>query len=482
MFNISKKTKIVCTIGPASESYEKISALLDAGMNVMRLNFSHGSYDEHLNRIKIARRIEKERGVFIPVMLDTKGPEIRCHLFENGGVKIDRDKIVRISMDEVLGTADKFSISYPGLYDDVKVGDHIKIDDGNLNLLIVEKDDERRELVCQALNSHFLKNRKGVNAPFARLSMPYVSDIDRDDITFGCQNGIDMIAASFCRRPDDILQIKKVCEDAGRDNVPVIAKIENKEGVERIDEILKVADGIMVARGDLGVEVPPELVPVYQEELIRKCRQIGKPVITATQMLDSMVTHPVPTRAEVSDVATAIRESTDAVMLSAESASGDYPIEAVAMQAKISATIEQHLDYRALAEEAYSTSEKNNSDAIANSVANTANLIGARLIFCFSETGMSGCRISKARPSCPIIVVSHRRETALNLGLYWGINTIVIKQLPQLIEDMEALALIKSHDLGLAAGSPIIITGGTPTGSGRTNFMRIVNVNEIKDI
>lgn len=482
LLNISKKTKIVCTIGPASDNYETFIELIKAGMNVMRLNFSHGTHEEQKLKMDLARRIEREHGVFIPVMLDTKGPEIRCQFFENGGVQVERNQIIRVSMKEVLGNKDKFSVSYPGLYDDVKVNDHLKIDDGNLDLLIEKKDATERELICRAMNTHFLKNRKGVNAPFARLSMPFISANDEADLKFGCENDVDLIAASFTRRAQDVLDIKAVLAKYGKPNMPVIAKIENPEGIDELDAIIAVADGIMVARGDLGVEVPAEMVPVYQEKIIQRCRIVGKPVITATQMLDSMQTHPRPTRAEVSDVANAIRQSTDAVMLSAESASGEYPIEATAMQAKIAATMESYLDYKSLAEEAYNSSHKNNSDAIANSVANTANLIGARLIFCFTETGKSARRLAKARPNAPIIVITHRRDTALQLGLVWGIQTILITHMPQFIEDMEALSLVKSHDLGIEPGSPIIITGGTPTGSGKTNFMRIVNLYKIKDI
>lgn len=482
MYNIRKKTKVVCTIGPASESYDQLRALIKAGMNVMRLNFSHGTYDEHLLKINNILQIEKEHGLFVPIMLDTRGPEIRTHLFEDGGVELIRDETIRIAMKEVLGSKEKFSVTHPGLFDDVAIGDLIKIDDGKLNLIIEEKDEENRELVCRIQNTHYVTNRKGLNAPFARLSLPYISETDRNDLEFGCKNHIDMVAASFVRRPEDVEEIRKVCAEFDREDMRIISKIENREALDKIDEIIEASDGIMVARGDLGVEIEPEVVPVYQELIIKKCRNLGKPVITATQMLDSMQTHPVPTRAEVSDVATAIRESTDAVMLSAESASGDYPVEATKMQAKIAETIEQFLDYKVLAEEAYETSNRSVSDAIATSVANTANLIGAKAIFCFSETGRSGARISKARPICPIFLITDIRETALNMNLYWGVNSIFIRHLPQFIEDMEAVSLVKAHDVGLKSGDPIIITGGTPTGSGKTNFMRIVYVNKIKDI
>ena len=244
MYNIKKQTKIVCTIGPASESYEVLAKLVKAGMNVMRLNFSHGTYDEHLKKINNILRLEQELGVFVPIMLDTKGPEIRCHMFENDGVELVRDEKIRISMSEVLGTKEKFSVTHSGLYNDVKVGDLIKIDDGKLSLEIIEKDASTFELVCLILNSHFLKNRKGVNAPFARLSMPYISERDEADLKFGCENHADMVAASFVRRPEDIHEIRRVCSKYGRPEMRVIAKIENREALNNIDEIIAESDEI----------------------------------------------------------------------------------------------------------------------------------------------------------------------------------------------------------------------------------------------
>ena len=323
---IHKNTKVVCTIGPASESYEVLSQLIDAGMNVMRLNFSHGEHPDHLKKIELIRKLEQDKGVIIPIILDTKGPEIRCHIFKDGQAKILRDSIVRISMTEILGDETKFSVTYDKLFDDVEVGNKIKIDDGNLELDIIEKDYDHHELVTKARNTYVIKNRKGVIAPFARLSMAYVSEKDEADLKFGCEHNVDYVAASFTRRPEDILEIKAILAKYGKSDIGVIAKIENQEGVDKIDAIIDVSDGVMVARGDLGVEVPSEMVPVIQKQIIEKCRIKGKPVITATQMLDSMQTRPVPTRAEVSDVANAILEGTDAVMLSGESASGDYPV------------------------------------------------------------------------------------------------------------------------------------------------------------
>lgn len=482
LLNISKKTKIVCTIGPASQTREKILDLYKAGMTVMRINFSHGTHEEQLSKILIARDFEKE-GIYIPVALDTKGPEIRTGYMKDGAVKVQTGQKMTVYMQDRLGDENGFSVTYPDLYDDVKISDHILIDDGNLDFEVIDKDSKNRTLEVEAKNNHILKDQKGVNCPFSRLNMTFISPQDESDLAFGCKQHVDAIFASFTRRPEDIKEIRRICAKYGDPGIPVYAKIENPEAVEKIEQIIDEADGIMVARGDLGVEVPPEDVPVIQSKIIKLCRIKGKPVITATQMLDSMVAHPRPTRAEVSDCATAINESSDSVMLSAESASGQYPVEATTMQSKIASTMEKYLDYEKLAREAYETSEHSNNDAISNAVANTALLIGAKLIVNFTETGKSTVRISKSRPCCPIISVTNRRKTAMNGAFMWGVYSVLLKtSMPDFIEEMEVLALKIARDLGIKPGEPIIIAGGTPTGAGKTNFMRIVNVNSIEDI
>ena len=479
--NITKKTKVVCTIGPASDTYEKCKELYNAGMNVMRINFSHGSYEEHRKKVDIAQRLWEEDHILIPLMLDTKGPEIRTHLFEGGKASIETDDIVRISMKEILGTKEKFSVTFSKLYDDAKIGDRIRLDDGNLTLLVIEKDEVNHELVTKALNHNVIKDRRGVNCPDTEISMEYLSEKDYNDIVWGCKNNISLIAASFVRTPDDVKHIRKILVDNGREDIKIISKIENPTAVRLIDEIIEVSDGIMVARGDLGVEIPPEDVPVVQRQIIDKCRMAGKPVITATQMLDSMKFNPNPTRAEVSDVANAVVEGSDAVMLSAESASGEYPVLACEMQAKISARMEHYLPYEKLAQEAFELSTKSNNDAIANSVANTALLIGAKLIVCLTESYETLRRLSKARPCCPILSVSNDKNLCLSSNLNWGVYPVYIPYMPQFIEEMEALALIKARELGIQPGKPIILTGGTPTGSGKMNFMKIITVNAVKN-
>ena len=482
-FNISKKTKIICTIGPVSDSPEMIEKLYDAGMNVMRINFSHGSHEEQLKKIQIARDFETSKGIYIPVALDTKGPEIRTGMMENGEVPVHKGQILRITKKNVVGNAERFHCSYSGLYDDVKIGDLILVDDGNLELRVTGKDEESEEIIVEAQNDHCIKNKKGMNAPCTRLNMPFISKQDEEDLKFGCENDIDCIFASFVRRPQDIRDMRAVLEKYGRPRIPIFAKIENPEGVEKIREIIEEADGVMVARGDLGDEMPPEKVPSIQRRIIHLCRECGKPVITATQMLDSMTTHPRPTRAEVSDVATAIDEGSDCVMLSGESASGLYPIESVKMQAAIGHEMEKELDYELLAQRAFDTSERSINDAIANSIANTALLINAKLIVNFTHTGKSTARISKARPCCPIIQVSSNRRTIMNGAWLWGVYGVLLKTtMPDFTEEMEVVALKIARDLGIEAGEPIILSGGIPTGAGQTNFMRIIMVNSVKDL
>jgi len=479
---IDKKTKIVATIGPSSDTPEMIEKLYDAGMNVARINFSHGTYEGQAQKIEMIKAFEKEKGIYIPIALDTKGPEIRTGLMENGKVELQTGDILRIVPGEVLGNKERFSCSYPGLFDDVKVGDNILIDDGNLELVVREKDAKKRELVVEATNSHPLKDKKSMNLPHSTLSMPFISKQDEEDIAFGIEHDVTVIFASFTRRPEDVLDMKNLLAKLGRPGLPVIAKIENPEGLEKLEEIVEIADGIMVARGDLGDEIAAELVPLAQKRIIDVCRRAGKPVIVATQMLDSMTTHPRPTRAEVGDVATAINEGCDCVMLSGETASGIYPEESVKMQARIARTMEEHLPYEFLAREAYETSLRTNNDAIANSIANTALLIGAKLIINFSQTGRSSVRIAKARPCCPVISITSSRHACLNSGWVWGVYSVLIKTtMPDFVEEMEALALKVARNLGLKAGDPVLLAGGTPTGAGNTNFMRILHVNEIRD-
>ena len=482
--NFFKKTKIVCTIGPASDNMPMLRKLIANGMNVMRMNFSHGDYAEQLQKLKLARSLESE-GIFIPTMLDTKGPEIRTHDMKDGKIEIKKGQETRVSMTKVLGTPEKISVTFEKLYDDVDVGAHIKIDDGKLDLLVTGKDEKNREIITKALNTHTIGSKKGVNCLGAKLnSLEFISKKDKEDLIWGCENGVDFISASFVRGPEDVQAIKDILVAHGHPEIKVISKIENYQAMDCLEEIVNASDGIMVARGDLGLEIPEEEVPIVQKKLIDLCRIKGKPVITATQMLDSMMKSPIPTRAEVSDVATAIAESTDCVMLSGESASGDYPAESVMMQTKIAHTMEKTLDYESFAKEAYDTSNKDNNDAIANAICNTAKLIGAKLIVSYTDSGRSSRRISKARPCCPILSISNKLTTVRQNAVYWGVNSVLLKtkRMPEFIEDMEVVAIVHAKRFGCKPGDQILISGGTPTGSGRTNFMRIVTIPQERDL
>lgn len=468
-----KKTKIVCTIGPASESEETLEQLIDAGMNVARLNFSHGDHDEHLVRIKRIREISERLNQPVGIMLDTKGPEIRTHKMENGTIDLTKGESIRISMEEVLGTSEKFSVSYDGLINDVKVGMPILLDDGLVELQVTELDTDNQEIVTKALNSGVLKNNKGVNVPGASLNLPGLTDKDRSDIKFGIENGINFIAASFVRRTSDVLEIKEILEDHDSLHVKIIPKIENQEGVDNLDDIISVADGLMVARGDLGVEIPVEEVPIVQKEMINKSRSAGKPVITATQMLDSMEDNPRPTRAEASDVANAIFDGTDAIMLSGETAAGDYPVEAVHTMSNIAIRTEASL----VDQDAYSLKafdQEDTTEAIGQAVGHTAKNLGIETIVAATESGHTARMISKYRPKADIFAITFSEETALGLTLKWGVVSAIAEK-PESTDDMFNLAASSVVEREFATeGDLIIITAGVPVGeSGTTNLMKI---------
>lgn len=470
---IMKKTKIVCTIGPASESIETLSALMNAGMNVCRLNFSHGDFEEHGNRIKNIREAEKLTGKRVAILLDTKGPEIRTHDMENGAVALHSGDTIRVSMTQVLGNHEHFSISYPELINDVEVGGHILLDDGLVDLEILELDHENGEIVTKVLNEGVLKNKKGVNVPGASINLPGITEKDEADIRFGISQDIDYIAASFVRRPSDVLEITEILEQENATHIQIISKIENQEGVDNIDSILKISDGLMVARGDLGVEIPAEEVPVAQKELIKKCNQLGKPVITATQMLDSMQHNPRPTRAEASDVANAIYDGTDAIMLSGETAAGDYPVEAVETMARIAVRTEEALvDQDAFALKKYSQSDM--TEAIGQSVGHTARNLGVKTIVAATESGYTAKMISKYRPKSHIVAITFDERKARGLALTWGVFPVVTEK-PESTDEMFNMATEIAKDRGFAKeGDMIIITAGVPVGErGSTNLMKI---------
>ncbi|BCB05111.1 pyruvate kinase [Bacillus sp. KH172YL63] len=475
-----RKTKIVCTIGPASESVEKLSQLIEAGMNVSRLNFSHGDHDEHGQRITNIREAAEKAGKNVGILLDTKGPEIRTNNMENGAIELTQGSNIIVSMKEVLGTTEKFSVTYEGLIEDVHVGSKILLDDGLIGLEVTEIDQANGEIHTLVQNSGVLKNKKGVNVPGVSVNLPGITDKDANDIIFGIQQGVDFIAASFVRRASDVLEIRQLLEEHNASHIQIIPKIENQEGVDNIDEILEVSDGLMVARGDLGVEIPAEEVPLVQKQLIKKCNSQGKPVITATQMLDSMQRNPRPTRAEASDVANAIFDGTDAIMLSGETAAGTYPVEAVQTMHNIASRAETALDYNAILAKRSKDSEHNMTDAIGQSVAYTALNLDVNAIVAPTESGHTARMISKYRPKAPIVAVTGTDSVSRRLALVWGVYPTVGRQVTT-TDEMLDMAVEESVNSGMTKhGDRIVITAGVPIGeSGTTNLMKIHVVGDV---
>lgn len=469
-----RKTKIVCTIGPASESEEMLEKLMKAGMNVARLNFSHGSHEEHKARIDTIRKVADRLGKTIGILLDTKGPEIRTHDMKDGLIMLEKGKEVIVSMSQVEGTPEKFSVTYEDLINDVQVGSYILLDDGLVELQVKDIDKTKGEVKCDILNTGELKNKKGVNLPGVKVNLPGITDKDADDILFGIKEDVDYIAASFVRRPSDVLDIREILERENNHNITIFPKIENQEGIDNIEEILEVSDGLMVARGDMGVEIPPESVPIVQKDLIRKCNKLGKPVITATQMLDSMQRNPRATRAEASDVANAIYDGTDAVMLSGETAAGLYPEEAVKTMRNIAVSAEAAQDYKKLLSDRTKLVETSLVNAIGVSVAHTALNLNVKAIVAATESGSTAVTISKYRPHSDIIAVTPSEHTARQLALVWGAYP-VIKKGRKTTDDLLNNAVATSVETGrVTNGDLIIITAGVPTGEkGTTNMMKL---------
>ena len=476
MKHLFKKTKVVCTIGPASENVETLTKLAQAGMNIARLNFSHGSHEEHLARIKMVRQVSEATGINLGVALDTKGPEIRLGNFVNDTEEYQIGEIGYIEMAECEGTHERFHIQVPELFDDLASGNEILINDGKMRLTVLENDGN--ELKCRVEVAGPISSHKGCNVPGVKLSMPFLSEKDEADIRFGCQNNVDFIFASFTRRPADINAIRKICIEEGKPHINIIAKIENQEGYDNVSEILDVADGVMVARGDLGVEIPTMLVPVYQKHIIRQANIVGKPVITATHMLDSMTHNPRCTRAEASDVCNAVLDGTDGVMLSAESAAGDYPVEACETMSQIAEEAEKILPYRDRLDWLKTTSNKTVQDAVSIAISDatlTLDNIGA--IVAFTQGGTTARRISKFRPNVPILAVTFTKDTQRKLESYWGVIPL-FSDVQNTMTNDDDLASLFAKDYGVKKGQLIIISAGYPTGEGSANMMKIVEVKE----
>lgn len=475
-----RKTKIVCTIGPASESPEMLDKLITAGMNVARLNFSHGNHEEHAIRIAAIRDASERMKKPVGILLDTKGPEIRTHSMKNGEIHLVTGQVIDISMTEVLGDESCFSVTYDQLIEDVDQNDIILLDDGLIELRVLAKDLEQGLIHTIVENAGVLKNKKGVNVPGVSVKLPGITEKDAADILFGIDQGVDFIAASFVRTTKDVLEIRELLEQNNGSHIQIIPKIENQEGVDNIDDIIEVSDGLMVARGDLGVEIPAEEVPLVQKSLINKCNQVGKPVITATQMLDSMQRNPRPTRAEASDVANAILDGTDAIMLSGETAAGLYPVESVITMNKIAERTENALDYRQIVSQRSREREANMTEAISQAVAFTSINLGVTAVLAPTESGNTAKMIAKYRPGVSIIAVTSQQSTAQKLTLVWGVKPVLTQRVTTTDEILElSVDEALKHEF-VSHGDVVVITAGVPVGeAGTTNLMKVHVIGDL---
>lgn len=472
-----RKTKIICTIGPASEQLTVLKELLTGGMNVARLNFSHGTHEEHRRRIQSIRQASRETGVPVAIMLDTKGPEIRIGLIENGMVRLEEGASVTLTTEEVLGTKERLFVNYDGLPKDVRVGMQVLLDDGLISLRVQEINGS--EIACGIENGGLVSDRKKVNVPGAYIHLPGLTQKDLDDIAFGVREDVDFIAASFIRSKADVIAIRQVLEKLNS-NIDIISKIENRQGVKNIDEIIKVSDGIMVARGDLGVEIPAEEVPLVQKMLISKCNGVGKPVITATQMLDSMIRNPRPTRAEASDIANAIMDGSDAIMLSGETASGKYPVQALQTMDRIAIRTEESLNWPEIEKKRIPNQARTTTEAISHATCTTAQSLGAAAVITATQSGSTARMVSKFHPHAPIVAVTPSEKVFRKLLLVWGVYPLIspeYKSTDILIESAITTALQAKY---IKNGDLVVLTAGVPVGiPGSTNLIKVHTVGEV---
>ena len=467
-----RKTKIVCTMGPSTDKEGVIEKLVEVGMNVARCNFSHGSYEEHKGRMDRIKAAREAAGKPVGILLDTKGPEVRIRDFENDKIELKEGQEFILYSEEQLGTEKGVSLSYPTLYRDVSMGTRILIDDGLIEMIVIKL--EGKDIVCKVLNGGVISNKKGVNVPDAHLSMPYLSEKDKQDILFGIQQDVDFIAASFVRTEDDVVAIRTLLDQNGGQRIQIIAKIENREGVENIDDIIAHSDGVMVARGDMGVEIPGEDVPVIQKMIIKKAYESGKVVITATQMLDSMIKNPRPTRAETADVANAIYDGTSAIMLSGETAAGAYPVQALSTMVRIAERIEGDIDYR---KRFFNRTRKANpdiTDAICHATCTTAHDLNAKAILTVTKSGRSAHMVSRYRPDCDIIACTTEEKVSRQLKLSWGVAPVWVREKQEVFGLFEHAINVAEEKGYLEKGDVAVITSGVPIGvSGTTNMIKV---------
>lgn len=477
-----KKTKVICTMGPNTDNREIMKALAENGMDIARFNFSHGDYEEQKARLNILKSVREELDLPIAALLDTKGPEIRTGRLKDGKkVTLESGNTYTLTTREIVGDEKIGHINYDGLNEDVVPGNKILIDDGLIELQVEKVEDT--EIVCQIINGGELGERKGVNVPNVSVKLPALTEKDKADINFGIEQGFDFIAASFVRTADAIREIKSILEEKGA-NIKVIAKIENAEGIENLDEIIEESDGIMVARGDMGVEIPAEQVPYVQKMIIRKCNEVCKPVITATQMLDSMIRNPRPTRAEVTDVANAVYDGTDVVMLSGETAMGKYPVEALRMMCHIVEETEQHLSKDFYKKRKVSdSSQRSLSNAVCYASVSTAHDLNAKVIIAPSISGYTTRMLSKWRPEAQIIGMSPSMSVVRQMQIYWGVRPFHAKRADSTdiliyasIEFLKSKGIVKDGDVAIVTAG-VLNSGERHQPRKSTNMMRVVNIN-----
>lgn len=467
-----RKTKIICTLGPAVDSEEMIRKLILAGMNAARFNFSHGTHESHLAQLTKLKHVRDELGIPVAAILDTKGPEIRIKTFKDGRIELKKDDTFTLTTAECEGTAERVSVTYANLHNEVAPGNHILVDDGLIDLLVQEI--KGQEIVCVVENGGPLSNNKSINIPNVHILLPSLTEKDKEDLKFAAENDFDFIAASFVRKASDVEDIRACLHEYGGDNIRIISKIENREGVDNLEEIIAASDGVMVARGDLGVEIPAQEVPILQKKMIKATTMAGKPVITATQMLDSMIRNPRPTRAEVSDVANAVFDGTSCVMLSGETASGKYPIEAVEAMVSTVKAAESAINYWGrFREHSLQPGVSTINDAITHTCCMTAMDLNATAILAPTESGYTAKVISRFRPACPIVAVCQNEKVRRQLAISWGVHSYLTGFVDSTDRLFSMSVEVARKEGAVKCGDTVVITAGVPIGkSGTTNLIK----------
>ena len=467
-----RKTKIICTLGPAVDSEEMIRKLILAGMNAARFNFSHGTHESHLAQLTKLKRVRDELGIPVAAILDAKGPEIRIKTFKDGRIELKKDDVFTLTTAECEGTSERVSVTYANLHNEVAPGNHILVDDGLIDLLVQEI--KGQEIVCVVENGGPLSNNKSINIPNVHILLPSLTEKDKEDLKFAAENDFDFIAASFVRKASDVEDIRACLHEFGGDKIRIISKIENREGVDNLEEIIQASDGVMVARGDLGVEIPAQEVPILQKKMIKATTMAGKPVITATQMLDSMIRNPRPTRAEVSDVANAVFDGTSCVMLSGETASGKYPIEAVEAMVSTVKAAESAINYWGrFREHSLEPGVSTINDAITHTCCMTAMDLNATAILAPTESGYTAKVISRFRPACPIVAVCQNEKVRRQLAISWGVHSYLTGFVDSTDRLFSMSVEVARKEGAVKCGDTVVITAGVPIGkSGTTNLIK----------